>query len=323
MGIQNDYGDYLNKLISRFWEYRDKHFGGRDDLFDTRYSDRSGPCVFTDAAADHNVLTRPGASEGEVRAVVSAIPSEDRHRWFRSMSSSQAVAQSVFGNLVYCGKLELLENLLDCDGSPLFGKGIRKCTLEVPVGYLGEPRCTSLDAFLEGDRRVAIECKLAEEKIGPCSRPGLKTDHSRHCNGDYEVQRERSHRCSLTEFGVQYWTHIPKLFNHDWSADQDHMPCPLRDTYQLVRNILAACVDPEEPHEVAPESGHCVLLYDANNPMFWEGGKAMKAWQDTKDGLKYPALLQKCSWQELMPCIRKDPDLKWLSDALGEKYGLA
>ena len=43
--------------------------------------------------------------------------------------------------------------------------------------------------------------------------------------------------------GIKYWQFIPLLF--EWSSDRDYDPCPLRDNYQLVRNILAACINNE------------------------------------------------------------------------------
>ena len=36
----------------------------------------------------------------------------------------------------------------------------------------------------------------------------------------------------------------PTLFV--WSADRNMKPCPLDGTYQLARNVLAACVRPDE-----------------------------------------------------------------------------
>jgi len=45
--------------------------------------------------------------------------------------------------------------------------------MEYTVGYLNEPRPTSLDGFISGDYQVAIECTLLEREVGTCSRPGL------------------------------------------------------------------------------------------------------------------------------------------------------
>ena len=96
-------------------------------------------------------------------------------------------------------------------------------------------------------------------------------------------------------------------------------PCPLRSTYQLVRNILAACVRPNGDLDPA---GYAVLLYDARNPEFAQGGKGYLAWQAVKSALRNPVLLRRCTWQELVACLRRDDQLHWLTEALRSKYGL-
>ena len=109
------------------------------------------------------------------------------HKWFRSMTSSQALAQSVFANLKYHNKLGLLADLRGEDGLPPFpsnlvrpgGSGAAaQLELEYHVSYLGEPRPTSVDVMFDGNYRVAVECKLSEPDVGACSRPDLRPSDS-------------------------------------------------------------------------------------------------------------------------------------------------
>ncbi|UCE28316.1 MAG: hypothetical protein JSW52_06120 [Candidatus Coatesbacteria bacterium] len=242
------------------------------------------------------------------------------------MSSSQALTQSVFGNLITYDKLGLLRELKNVEGEPVFLRdpSAARCMLEYEVKYLGEPRSTNVDAFFSGGCRVAVECKLSEQDIGTCSRPrlGPKDDNYErdYCDGSYARQRNRNHRCSLSAIGVKYWDYIPELF--DWPGDEDHAACPLRNTYQLVRNILAAYV--REDGDLKTGNAHAVLLYDARNPAFQKGGAGRGAYDAIKEGLKagHKGLLQQCAWQEVTAILGRDGDMSWLADALGEKYGL-
>jgi hypothetical protein len=264
--------DYLPELYERLRAYRNSHFACRNDWFDDDHSPTAPP-VFKKEYADYNVLVYEGANETERDAVTGAIPKAARHRWFRSMSSSQALAQSVFGNLIAYDKLGSLCELKNADGEPVFPPDARatRCVLEYIVKYLGEPqpRPTNVDAFFNGGGRVAVECKLSEQDVGTCSRPRLRPKDDNYerdyCDGSYTKQRNRSRRCSLSEIGVRYWDYIPRLF--DWPGDGDYARrCQLRNTYQLVRNILAACV--REDGGLRAEGAHALLLYDARNPAF-------------------------------------------------------
>jgi hypothetical protein len=88
--------------------------------------------------------------------------------------------------------------------------------VEYKIDSLGEPEPTSLDALITGKHPVAIECKLTESDVGCCSRPNLKESVSNFekdfCDGTYKVQKGRTSRCSLTEIGVKYWSHVPHVF---------------------------------------------------------------------------------------------------------------
>lgn len=74
----------------------------------------------------------------------------------------------------------------------------------------------------------------------------------------------------MSERGIGYWRYVPQLF--DWPADVDHSPCPLDLTYQLARNVMAACVRADGAIET--ERAHALLVYDAQNPAFRPGGVA-------------------------------------------------
>lgn len=239
---------YRRDLVAKLWEYRSKYFA-QDDKFDHRISDVDRPPVFVPSAAHFNVLVHPSTSASARTDVWAQLPPEKRHRWIRSTLSSQALTVSVFGNLNVCDRLGLLASVTTDAGQPLVANSEiegHMLTLDYTVRHLCEPRPTSVDVFLSGISRTAIECKLAEPEVGTCSRPNLRPGAPKYdeeyCNGTYSKQRGRTKRCSLATLGVAYWDHVPKLFK--WSADTDLSPCPLLDTYQLVRNVLAACVLP-------------------------------------------------------------------------------
>lgn len=322
---------YGDELRARFWRYWEEQFGRASQLFDGKYQPGGGqPPVFKTEHAHCNVLVRPGAGPDEVNAVRSAISDGMRHKWFRSMTSSQALAQSIFAKLKYHDKLGLLSDLRGEDGLPPFPASVVRSgysrhaavlELEYRVDYLGEPRPTSVDAVFGGSYRVAVECKLSEPEVGECSRPDLRPTDSNfasdHCDGSYSHQRGRRDRCALTERGIAYWQNVPKLLN--WPVGADMRPCPLRASYQLVRNILAASV---RPGGIPDPSGHAVLLFDGRNPAFAKSGKGYQAWQAVRSSLKDPGRLRGCTWQGLVACLRQDDELNWLTKALKGKYGL-
>ncbi len=240
------YDDYLSAVVDHFWAYADREFGDRPELLKT--SQRS--------------------------------PTSKRHRHFASMRSSQALAQSVYGSLAALGKAGALAGLITDDGLPTVQSGVT-VQMEHLVEHLGEPRSTSVDVWLvDGGQRVAVECKFTEREFSRCSRPTLRPgknpNYARdHCDGSYTRQRGRRTRCSLTEIGVRYWQYLPELF--DWSADRNMKTCPLDGTYQLARNVLAACVRPDGT--VDADGGHALVIYDDRNPAFLPGGEAAQQWE--------------------------------------------
>lgn len=102
-----------------------------------------------------------------------------------------------------------------------------------------------------------------------------------------------------------------------WRADTEHPTCPLRETYQLVRNTLAASFN-DDGNLI---DGYAVLLYDARNPAFQTGGRGHAAYSSVKAALREPQRLQKMSWQSLLEPLRDHRELEWLMEELCLKYG--
>jgi hypothetical protein len=319
------YETYVSRLNSHFWDY----VGSDPDLYvgllDTDERSDRRPPVFKAPHIGRNILFPPDATPEYCLSIEDTLPKQERHRFFGSMRSSQALAQSFFGNLIALGKMDLLNDLESDEGLPAFFDDLGEATvkLEHAVDHLGEPRSTAIDMWVDGSKRVAVECKLTEPDFGTCSRPRLQPHRDNnyerdYCDGTYASQRGRVSRCSLTEIGVQYWTYIPEILTWDCTAGMN--PCPLRDTYQLIRNVLAACVTTDG--QIEPEKAHALTIYDARNPSFQEGGKANRQWHNTKQALRNQKNLRACSWQRLMKHISADPDLRWMTDGLNIKYGL-
>jgi len=317
--------EYLDTLVSRFWDYQQKVFPIWRDYFDQPKRSNKRPPVFLKNRADYNILMKPGISFEKRRGILNQIPTRSRHKWFGSMKSSQALAQSVFANLKEYDKLHYLEELTCDHGDPLFEKGRitrDNFVMEYDINFLNEPRRTNLDCFISGQYKIAIECKLTESEFGNCSRQKLKEKDSNYdtdyCNGSYTFQRGRNERCSLTEIGVLYWRYIPEIFR--LKSDVDYHVCPIKKNYQLVRNILAACV--RTNGNVDQEMGHAVVIYDARNPKFQQNGEAYSVFEDTRKSLRNPKKLRKCSWQKLIDHIRQKGAMEWLTEQLCIKYGI-
>lgn len=316
--------DYLQELRSRFWAYADGVDPPGNEAFDARYLDAEQSPVFRAELADRNILTPPQTSHETVARIVSAIATPDRHKWFASMASSQALAQSVFAGLRAFGRLDALSGLAAEDGAPAFFESLagHDLDLEYAVESLNEPRPTSIDVLIRGSSTVAVEIKFTEKEFGRCSRPALSARDKNfardHCDGTYSRQRDRVQRCSLSQSGIRYWEIAPRLF--DWDADVDHRPCPLSPAYQLARNVMAACTF---NGSLDTQNAHALVIYDGRNPAFLPGGDADRQWWTTLAALRHPRLLRRLSWQRLAQHLRQFDDLAWLCDGLRDKYGFA
>jgi len=313
------YDRYLIRLVDRLWAYRYEAFGTDEGLFDGPRRRPERAPVFRPGSGDLNVLVPPEADPAAALRIRRVIPPEGRHDYFGSMRSSQALTQSVFANLQASGELAALAGWADDDGLPIFSDGeVGEMRLEHTIGHLREPRPTQIDVWFDGTTRVAVECKLTEAEVGSCSRPRLHSDDPGHCDGTYRRQQDRAARCTLTEIGAAYWDFLPRLLT--WPADQDLSPCPLHHTYQLVRNLLAACVTANG--DIDPDHGLAVLLYDDRNPANHPDAAVGSAWAQVKGSLHSPGLLRRCSWQHLLGHLRRQQAATWLLQALETKYGL-
>jgi hypothetical protein len=309
--------DFVRMLRSKFHDYRRQHFDGKDNLFQPR--PEGDAVVFLKEHAAANLLIPPFANTEQQNRIVGMIATAQRHRHFGSMQSSQAIAQSVFGTISAFNSLPMLANVIAQDGRQAFGPVLDNTALymEQAINTLGEPRPTSIDVWLEGSYRVAVECKLAEAEFGTCSRPRLKAGKAEHCDGNYAQQNKRMERCALTAINVTYWNYLGNAFG--WASDTDHRPCPLDFTYQLARNVLAACV---KDSNLDFSNGHALILYDQRNPTMAAGGKGHSQWRAAHEAIKAPSALRRLSWQAFVAQWPNDRALNWLKQELDAKYGI-
>ena len=259
------------------------------------------------------------------RKIASAIEAEivetDRHRYFRSFRSSQALAQSVFGAFKAAGRLDLLSQVPSECGRRAFGTTMpeTRLSMETNIRTLNEPRPTQLDVCLETEGyRVAVECKFCEPEFGTCSRVRSEKFKTPICDGTYACQQGRQTRCALSEIGIFYWDFIPQLFY--WDSGRDCSPCPVLPTYQIVRNVLAATVDSDG--HVNPSNGHAVFVYDSRNPAYQMNGLADAQFRQATSACRVPGLIRRVTWQEIVRVCVSSPDLVWLMRAIEAKHGM-
>ncbi|MDA8587071.1 hypothetical protein N9L47_12560 [Rhodobacteraceae bacterium] len=254
--------------------------------------------------------------------IESEIQPKDRHRHFRSFRSSQALAQSVFGEFKASGRMDLLSTIPAECGRPAFGAVTSDTSLsmEVDVHTLNEPRSTQLDVYLEtDDYRVAVECKFCETEFGKCSRVRPQRSGSPLCDGNYTRQQDRQTRCALSEIGIRYWDLIPKYFA--WDANEDHCPCPLLPSYQIVRNVLASIV--KDDGGDCSSNGHPIFVYDARHPAYKPNGAADAQLRQAAEACRVPGLIRRVTWQEIARACEGTEEMAWLVEALSQKHGIS
>jgi hypothetical protein len=310
--VPDPYTDYVRGLSEHLWTYRRGRFADRDTLFDPKHTRLPSPPVFAKDADHWNVIV--SNEPQQAAAVWSMIGPKKRHRWFRSMKSSQALTLSVFGNLKMLGHTDVLETVKsDGNAGPAFGLGpIRPddIILEYAAKLPGERTSTSVDVLVKGASTVCIECKLSEQKVGPCSRPALPADKAGHCDGANPL-RTAGLECGLAKRGVKYWDMMSDLVQVErWKARDG---CPMRAPYQLVRNMLAA-------RAVDNRQAHALLIYDARNPAFWPTRDGV--FETLQGDLLVPSLLRRCSWQAILAAIDTRQELRGLVAEIELKYAL-
>jgi hypothetical protein len=309
---------YLETLDETLWSWAELNHP--DELDGGRNSGR--PPVLKPEFADLSLITAPDPDQA--KRILRTIPRGQRHKWFRSLRSSQALAQSVFGSLAVYDQVAALAGIAAECGRPAFFTDPQgwEMVCEHKVTKLAEHRATSVDVLISrSGKQVSVECKLTEPDFGTCSRPRLTPEdpsyEKQRCNGDYERQAGRDVRCALTGIGIRYWDYLPDLFG--WSYDEDHRPCPFASTYQLARNAMAATVTPEG--RVDPHQGHVLVVYDERNPAFHLGGKADLQWQAASSACLVPGQFRRISWQRLCSALGSASELAWLTEGLRIKYG--
>ena len=107
--------DYKADLNQRYWEYQKSQFSTGQSFFERPYAQNGRPPVFVRLEAWRNVII-PVAGQQETHRLLALIPEGERHKWFGSMNSSQALAQSVLGNLATYDSLHYLSELKDDTG---------------------------------------------------------------------------------------------------------------------------------------------------------------------------------------------------------------
>ena len=103
---------YKAELNQRYWEYQKSQFPIWQEFFDRPLAQDIRPPVFRVNEAWRNVIARTNTSQQEIDRLLALLPESDRHNWFRSMNSSQALAQSVLGNLAIHGCFSSLTRVL-------------------------------------------------------------------------------------------------------------------------------------------------------------------------------------------------------------------
>jgi hypothetical protein len=297
-----DYAAYRNKLVSRCREYG-KSFSGAID------AEHGEGHVFLPARQDLNLFDEN---------LAEFIPAHNRHRWFRSMLSSQALAVSVIGTIVERDGPALLSELRCEDSLPLLPDqhGFQLVGFEYAPTWLERgKRKSQIDAFLESPGwRLAIECKLTEQDIGHCqmSKDGEAQSAYRDLPGfDF---------CHRVKFnGATYWSYWQQISSNPIPAVCSE-ECPLHRTYQMARNVICAGLDPKTGE--FDGLGTALLLYDQRNPSFQPAGDAFQSCTMLKSTLKNISALRTATWQSLAGLLRFAGTYEDLLDYLDLKYGI-
>jgi hypothetical protein len=84
---------YPQDVVERLWHYKNQEFDGQGAIFEQDNPIEERPPVFKLPHSSLNILSDPQQlNPDQHQRLIQAIPIALRHRWFRSMKSSQALA---------------------------------------------------------------------------------------------------------------------------------------------------------------------------------------------------------------------------------------
>ena len=83
--------------------------------------------------------------------------------------------------------------------------------------------------------------------------------------------------------------------------------------------MLAACVTVDG--HIDSHNAYALIIYDARNPSFQDGGTGNEQWKAAKAALMAPELLRSVSWQAVVEHLVKSQEEPWLVEQLKKKYG--
>lgn len=169
----NGPGSFYSDMLTHHWSYRSAAFPSQDAVFDEQFSRLPNPPVFKKEESNRNVIV---PDDPELAAtILRLVPPEKRHKWFRSMKSSQALVLSVFGNLKMLNRTSCVSEVTADDSVvPAFGRRPMEPSdielehdVSVERGQSNQRRCA----------RVGFDghlCRLQALGTGSgcCSRPG-------------------------------------------------------------------------------------------------------------------------------------------------------
>ena len=121
------YAEYERTLRDRLWAWADAHHPKHLDGGDRE----SRPPVLSRQYRYLNLLLPPNRDKAE--QVLLSIPYAKRHRWFGSLKSSQAIAQSVFGAIQGFDTAHLLAGLKAECGRPAFARRMEGWSVQLGV----------------------------------------------------------------------------------------------------------------------------------------------------------------------------------------------
>lgn len=103
-------------------------------------------------------------------------------------------------------------------------------------------------------------------------------------------------------------------------SDMNHSTCPIWKPYQLVRNVLAASVDPQTGEVL--DQPTAVLIYDSRNSVFAPGGNVDYLFREVQGALEGSASLKRATWQSIAAALNEQGSYEDLLLWLDEGYGI-